>query len=102
MLLFTLFSHHDRQSNRKQIDIEDQIKEYYNSIKDLKFNENSFTTADIESEIDNLEVDKAIGYHNISNELIKYGKCEKLVHLLYKIYNTMIKTGQLQKTSTFH
>lgn len=89
-----LFSHIDKPSNVSQIQVEENIETLYNNIKhtDLK-NTNFFSNFQIESVIKDLKIGKSCGFDNISNEMIKYGKCSYLVNLLNIIFNNMIRFG---------
>ena len=91
----SLFSHHDRPSSSHQTLIENETNKYFCSLSSATFLEESFKIYEIEAEIDNLKMGKAIGHDYISNELIKHGKCNKLLCLLHIIFNSMITSGQV-------
>ena len=90
-----LFSHDDRPSNKNQLEIEKYVDEHYNSIKNVQFNEETFTYHGIERILKNLKIGKAIGVDFLSNEMFKYGACNNLILLLKIIFNTMIRTGHI-------
>ena len=77
-----LFSHDDRPSNKNQLEIEKYVDEHYNSIKNVQFNEETFTYHGIERILKNLKIGKAIGVDFLSNEMFKYGVCNNLILLL--------------------
>ena len=90
-----LFSHDDRPSNIDQLEIENYVDAHFQNIKNIQFNEETFTYYHVERILKNLKIGKAIGIDFLSNEMFKYGACDNLIKLLQLIFNTMIKTGHI-------
>jgi len=84
-----VFSHHDRPSNEDQKKIEEEVSTLYESLKNEKPDELAFTLEDVELIINKLKNNKASGFDNITNEMIKYASCPELIRLFHHIFNYM-------------
>ncbi len=84
-----VFSHHDRPSNEDQKKIEEEVSTLYESLKNEKPDELAFTLEDVELIINKLKNNKASGFDNITNEMIKYATCSELIRLFHHIFNYM-------------
>lgn len=89
-----LFSHEDRPSNYKHLEIEREVCEYFDSHK----NESSgmyFSEGKIREAVGNLKAGKAAGIDNLTNEFFKNGNIDSLIFLLKLFFDSMGSTGFL-------
>jgi hypothetical protein len=90
-----LFSHSDRPSNEEQVQIENIVTQYKNSISENLYQNHYFTLAEISDIISKLSLNVACGIDGIINEFIKYGESDTLTQFLGWLFNSMIVTGHV-------
>jgi len=88
----TLFSHHDRPSNKEHQNITAEVKVHAESLKKCVYT-NGFSLNAINEAVGELKSGKAAGASGISNEFFIYGNSTTLIDVLHSMFNLMIETG---------
>ena len=91
----TLFSHDDRQSLIQHKKIEEEVEDYYESLKSCTYDGEKFEYSDIREAVFTLKRNKAVGVDNISNEMFFFGLGKSMTDLLLIFYNKIIMYGYL-------
>ena len=92
-----LFSHEDRPNNCEQQQIEENVREYYDQIKNVVCDD-VFTSIDLEHEIGKLVSGKAPGSDNVFNEMFIFGKESSVfIRILVIFFNAIIVKGYFPK-----
>ena len=94
MFYSKLFSHEGILENDSHKQVYQEVKSYYDSIKNKKFNVEISSNL-IESCLKKLRNNKAIGSDKICNEMLKNAKSNKLLRVLKNMYADMINEGIL-------
>ena len=87
-----LFSHEDIEEKASHKLIHEEVRYYYDIIKEEKF-ETEITNNLIESCLKKLKNNKAVGNDMICNEMLKNAKCLRLTSLLKQIFQDIINEG---------
>ena len=89
-----LFSHHDRESTAKHVDIENKERERFNFLKTENFSLDC-SRKFISEWIECLKIKKASGSDGICNEMVKYALCPSLCNILKYFYENIFFLGYI-------
>ena len=92
-----LFSHRDRVSSSRHVEIADKVADYSAAITS-NLHINFFTDEDVYNSINKLKVGKSAGFDGISNEFFKFANFTNLVSSLKGFFNGMVSIGVIPES----